>query len=66
MDRKHYMTYNKTSNNQQLTHEIIVLIFSDVKKSFSAETQNLTTSVRVSTIQFNRPDFINNETKVQN
>ena len=60
------MTYNKTSNNQQLTHEIIVLIFSDVKKSFSAETQNLTTSVRVSTIQFNRSDFINNETKVQN
>ena len=30
------MAYNKTSNNQQLTHEIVSLIFSDVRKSFLA------------------------------
>ena len=30
------MAHNKTSNNLQLTHEIVSLIFSDVKKSFLA------------------------------
>ncbi len=28
------MAYNKTSNNKQLTHEIVSLIFSDATKSF--------------------------------
>ena len=30
------MAYNKTSNNKQLTHEIVGLVFSDVRKSFLA------------------------------